>query len=130
MPQPEKSPKNFHTPALMLHGVMSLVAFALLLMFVPVVLGEVSGEGAGMGVFLLLYFLGIPLAIGAAVATVFSIHSPRPGLLLPTALLWLGAFGIGATGNNLAVVVFSTAYIAAVGRAVFLTVRAQTQPNA
>ena len=130
MSQPEKPARNFHALALVLHGLLALGALMLLLMFVPVVLGETSGEGAGMGVFLILYFLGIPLVIVAAAATIFSIHSPRPGLLLPTGLLWLGAIGIGVSEHSLAAVLFSAAYIAAVVRALFLSVRAQGQRNA
>lgn len=118
-------PRNFHTLALTLHGLLAAGACFLLLMFLPVVFGAASGEGAGMGVFLIVYFLGIPLAIVAAATTIFSIHSPRPGLLLPTILLWLGAIGYGASDDSLTAVLFSAAYIAAVIRAVFLTVRAQ-----
>lgn len=125
MSQLERPAKNYHAVALVLHGLLALGALMLFLMFLPVVLGEASGEGAGMGVFLLLFFLGIPLAIVAATATVLSIHSPRPGLLLPTVLLWLGAIGFGASEHSLAAVVFSAAYIGAVVRALYLSARAQ-----
>lgn len=130
MPQPAKPPRNFHTIALVLHGLLAVGACNLLIMFLPVVLGAASGEGAGMGVFLILYFLGIPLVIVAAAATIFSIHSPRPGLLVPTVLLWSGAIAFGASEHSLAAVLFSAAYIAAVVRAVFLSAGAQGQRSA
>ncbi len=99
-------------------------------MFVPVVTGVASGEGAGMGVFLLLYLVGIPLLIAAVAATALSIHSPNPALLLPTILLWLGAAIVGVTENNLAIVLFSIVYIGAVVRAALPRIRSRPEKDA
>ena len=117
MSQSKPATSNLNVLALLFHTLFALVPLVLLVMFVPVVMGESSGEGAGMGVFLLVYFLGIPLLLLAAAATVFSIRCARPELLPPTLLLWLGVVVAGLSENSLVIVLFSVAYMAAVLRA-------------
>jgi hypothetical protein len=130
MSQSKQTPRNFGALALALHALLVMVPFTLLVMYVPVILGGASGEGAGMGVFLLLYFLGIPMVLIAVAATVLSMHSPKPGLLLPTVLLWLGVVVVGGSESSQAIVLFSIAYIAAVLRAMFLRFRVRGKVDA
>ena len=83
-----------------------------------------------MGVFLLIYFLGIPLTLAAVAAAIFSIHSPDPGLLLPTALFFIGVPVGVALQSHLAFVIALGLYIAAVLRAILLRVVKEIQSSA
>ncbi len=124
-PDPNSRPprKDYSLYALVGHVLVAAAAVVVMMMYIPVITGEASGEGAGMGVFLLIYFLGIPLALAAAAAVFFSIHSPNPGLLLPTVLLLLGV-PLGVTlRNDLAFVIALSLYIVAVLRAILLRAR-------
>jgi len=117
------SKKNFSDEALVSHVILATVSGAIIIMYLPVIFGEVSAEGAGMWMFLLIYFLGIPLALIIAAAVFLSIHSPNPGLLLPTALLII-AISISIVMNSeLAFVIALSLYIASVLRAIILRAR-------
>lgn len=115
--------KDYSSYALLAHVLLATASGAVVLMYAPVVSGDVSGEGAGMGVFLLLYFLGLPLALTAVAAVGFSLHSPSPGLLLPTALLLVGVPAGVALQSDLAFVAALCLYLAAVLRALLLRAR-------
>lgn len=106
--------KDYSTHALVAHVLLALAAVVVVVMYVPVITGEVSGEGAGMGVFLLLYFLGIPLALAGVAAAYFSIRSRSRDLLLATALLFLGIPAGIAMQSDLAFVGVLCIYIATV----------------
>lgn len=121
--------KDYSTHALVAHGLIALAAVVIVVMYVPVVTGEVSGEGAGMGVFLLIFFLGIPLALAGIAAAFFSIRSRSPDLLLATAVLLLGVPAGVALQSDLAFVIALCLYTAAVLVAILLRALKQVRSH-
>lgn len=117
---PEPPRKDYSVHALVAHVLLAMVAVVVIIMYVPVITGEVSGEGAGMGVFLLLYFLGIPMALAGIAAAYFSFHSRSTDMLFVTALLVIGVPAGIALRSDLAFVVALCLYIVAVLAAIIL----------